>query len=258
MENEIKDEELNIGEVSKEDIVQETVEVLEGQVVDEDVAEEEQDLTLQLIWQGMLSLIKNSPVTMLLVLINIIVFIVLEIGGSTLDGEYMLSHGAMNPALMLYEGQWYRLITAMFMHFGGEHLFNNMLLLICIGRLVEKAVGSTKFLSIYLLSGFIGGFVSFFWCMLNSRNNIVCGASGAIFGIVGAMIIVIIVHKGRYEGITAKQIILMALLILYFGFVSVGTDNAGHVGGLIWGVILTLFIYGIPYLIKHRKNNIIP
>ena len=72
---------------------------------------------------------KNGPVTFILVAINIIVFIVLEFMGDTRSGGFMLLHGAMNPYLILSNGEWYRLFTATFMHFGIEHLMNNMLLL---------------------------------------------------------------------------------------------------------------------------------
>lgn len=211
------------------------------------------DLSVDTFLSSLKNLLQNNPVTVLLVMTNIICFIVLEIKGDTMDGTFMLNHGAMNPVKMLYDGEWYRLITAMFMHLGIEHLFNNMLLLFFLGQMVEKAVKPTKFLSIYMLSGFFGGFISFFWCMLNGRNNIVCGASGAIFGIVGAMIIIIILHKGRYEGITITRMLVMAILTLYFGFATAGTDNAGHVGGLISGMILTLIIYGSSLIRKAHK-----
>ena len=83
------------------------------------------------------------------------------------------------------------------------------------------------------------------------ENDIVAGASGAIFGIVGGMVIVILVNKGRYHGISAKRMLFMAAITLYFGFATAGTDNVGHVGGFVAGIILTFFSYGIATLIKH-------
>lgn len=198
---------------------------------------------------------KNGPITYILVAINIIVFVVLEIMGDTEDGVFMLKNGAMNPYLVLYNHNWYRLFTATFMHFGINHLANNMLLLFLLGQMFERAVGPTRYLGIYLGSGLTGSFLSFFYMCLVGKNDIVAGASGAIFGIVGGMVVVVIVNKGRYKGISVKRMIFMALLTLYFGFVTAGTDNVGHLGGLIAGIILTFFSYGIPTIIHNFKDS---
>ena len=198
---------------------------------------------------------KNGPVTFILVAINIIVFLVLEFMGDTEDGAFMLHNGAMNPYLVLYNHEWYRLFTATFMHFGIDHLGNNMLLLFLLGQIFERAVGTTRYLGIYLGSGLAGSFLSFFYMCLMGKNDIVAGASGAIFGIVGGMIIVVLVNKGRYSGISTKRMIFMAVLTLYFGFATAGTDNVGHLGGLLTGFILTFITYGIPTLIRNLRNK---
>lgn len=198
---------------------------------------------------------QNGPVTFILVAINIIVFIVLELMGSTNDGEFMLINGAMNPSLVLYEHEWYRLFTCMFMHFGIEHLANNMLLLFLLGQIFERAVGTTRFLGIYLGSGLAGSFLSFFYMCLMGKNDIVAGASGAIFGIIGGMIIVVIFNKGKYSGISTKRMIFMALLALYFGFTTAGTDNVGHLGGLTAGILFTTITYGIPTAVRRMIDR---
>jgi rhomboid protease GluP len=84
------------------------------------------------------------------------------------------------------------------------------------------------------------------------KNDIVAGASGAIFGIIGGMIVVILVNRGRYQGISTKRMLFMAVLTLYFGFATSGTDNVGHVGGLVAGILCTFICYGIPTLINNR------
>jgi rhomboid protease GluP len=198
---------------------------------------------------------KNGPITFILVAINIIVFLVLEIIGDTEDGTFMLLNGAMNPYLVLYGHEWYRLFTATFMHFGINHLANNMLLLFLLGQMFERAVGPTRYLGIYLGSGLAGSFLSFFYMCLVGKNDIVAGASGAIFGIVGGMVVVVIVNKGRYKGISVRRMVFMALLTLYFGFVTAGTDNVGHLGGLMAGIILTFFSYGIPTIIHNIRDS---
>ncbi len=195
---------------------------------------------------------KETPITFILVGINIITFIVLEIMGDTENGGFMLHCGAMNPEMILGFGQWYRLFTGTFMHFGIEHLANNMLLLFLLGQIFERAVGHTRYLGIYLGSGLSGSFFSFFFMCLMGKNDIVAGASGAIFGLVGGMVVVVLVNKGHYNGISTKRILFMVALTLYFGFAYAGTDNVGHIAGVLTGVILTFLSYGIPILIHNR------
>ena len=201
---------------------------------------------------------KEAPITFILVGINIITFLVLEFLGDTTDGYFMLYNGAMNPFRILEYGEWYRLFTATFMHFGIGHLMNNMLLLFLLGQMFERGVGSVRYLGIYLGSGLTGSFLSFFYMCLVGKNDIVAGASGGIFGIVGGMLILVLVHRGRYNGISTKRMLLMAGLTLYFGFAYAGTDNVGHLGGLITGIILTFIFYGIPTLIQQRHVDFSP
>lgn len=199
----------------------------------------------------------KTPITYIIVAINIIVFIVLEIMGDTTNGIFMVNNGAMNPDLILENGEWYRLFTSTFMHFGIEHLANNMLLLFLLGQIFEEAVGPTRFLGIYLGSGLTGSFLSFFMMCLMGQNDIVAGASGAIFGIIGGMIVVILVNRGRYQGISTRRMLFMAVLTLYFGFATSGTDNVGHVGGLVAGIILTFLSYGLTTIIKRKHSKML-
>lgn len=196
----------------------------------------------------------EAPFTIILVLANVIAFIALELLGGSTNSQTMLKYGAMNPYMVVHFGQWYRLFAAMFMHFGIEHLLNNMLLLALLGQIFEKAVGTTRFAAIYLGAGLTGSFLSLMYECLMGQNDLIAGASGAIFGIVGGMLVVIIVHKGRYAGITTRRMILMAVLTLYYGFASAGTDNVGHIGGLLSGIVYTFMIYGIPLILKSKKS----
>ena len=200
--------------------------------------------------------ILQAPVTYLLVLINIIVFVVCEINGDTTDGDYMLEAGAMCPYMVIHYGQSYRLFTCLFLHFGIEHLFYNMLLLFVLGQIFEKAVGLTRFVAIYFASGLSGSFLSFLFLELSGQvYNIAAGASGAIFGVAGGMLVVILVHKGKYAGITTRRMLLMVVVTLLCGFTTAGTDNIGHIGGVLMGSILTFLCYGIPVLIEFRREK---
>ena len=193
---------------------------------------------------------KETPITFILVAVNIIVFIVLEIMGDTTDGEFMLESGAMNPGRILEYGEFYRLFSATFLHFGIEHLMNNMLLLFFLGQFLEREVGPTRYLGIYLISGLSGSFLSFLYMAVMGRNDIVAGASGGIFGLVGGLLIVVIVNRGHFRGISIKRMLFMVALTLYFGFAQAGVDNVGHLGGIITGFSLTYLSYGISTLIR--------
>lgn len=199
--------------------------------------------------------VKSTPITYILLLVNLIVFFNLDYHGSTESAGYMLEHGAMNPYMVYVMGEWYRLVTSIFMHFGFRHLFNNMIMLVSVGQIAERAVGSFRFSIIYILSGVVASFGSFFFRVLMNSNDVVAGASGAIFGIIGCLLIVVIVHRGKYAGITLRRMIIMAALTLYFGFATAGTDNIGHVCGFVFGMLFTFLVYGIPTILKRRKIN---
>lgn len=164
---------------------------------------------------------------------------------------HMIQCGAANTALITEQGEYYRLFTSMFLHFGMAHLANNMLVLFVIGDNLERAVGRVRYLLIYILSG-LGGNLLSTWMEYRAGDLLVvsAGASGAIFGVMGAMIYVLLVNHGRLEDLTVRQIVIMAGFSLYFGFTSSGVDNAAHVGGLISGFLLALLLY------RRRKTNV--
>ena len=180
---------------------------------------------------------------------NILVWIVLALQGDTESGSFMFEHGGMWPKSVI-SGEYYRLITSIFLHFGPVHLLNNMLMLVVLGHEVEIPVGHVRFLVCYLLSGLSGSMLSCFHMVRTGDFAVACGASGAIFGIMGMMLVVIVVHKGRYERYTMRKLFVMIALSLYFGFTSGSVDNAGHVGGLLGGFISGFLIYGIPFIIR--------
>lgn len=95
--------------------------------------------------------IKKEPVTVLLILINTLIFLVVEFTGGSENGQHMLECGAAYAPLILEQGQWYRLFSSMFLHFGAPHLINNMLVLFVLGQRLEPVTGKIKFFLIYIL-----------------------------------------------------------------------------------------------------------
>lgn len=187
--------------------------------------------------------LKKMPVTACLILVNLIVFLITDFTGGTENTVHMTACGAGYGPLITGAGEWYRVFTSMFLHFGISHLANNMLVLFVLGQRLEPAVGGVRYLLIYLLSGFGGNVISLGLEMQSSNYAVSAGASGAVFGVMGAMIYVILRNKGRVADLSIKKMMIMAAFSLYFGFTSTGVDNAAHVGGLICGFLAALLLY---------------
>lgn len=179
---------------------------------------------------------------MLLILANILVFTAVEFTGGSEDTMHMLQCGAAyTPAIM--QGEYYRIFTSMFLHFGPQHLGNNMLVLFVLGGRLERTVGKLKYLLIYLLGGMGGNLLCLFLELDSADFAVSAGASGAVFAVMGAMIYAVIRGRGHIEDLSARQVVIMAAFSLYFGFTSEWVDNAAHVGGLICGFLLAVLLY---------------
>ena len=187
--------------------------------------------------------IKKEPVTVGLILINIIVFLAVECTGSSQNTMHMLDCGAAYTPMIIEGGEYYRLFTCMFLHFGIEHLLNNMLVLFVLGQRLEPVLGKVKFILVYLLGGLGGNIFSLLMETKKAEYAVSAGASGAVFAVMGAMLYVVIRSRGRIQDISVRQMMIMAGFSLYFGFTSTGVDNAAHVGGLVCGFILAALLY---------------
>lgn len=177
------------------------------------------------------------PVTAVLILVNLIVFLLVDFTGGSENTAHMLNCGAIYAPLITEQGEIYRLVTAMFLHFGMAHLANNMLVLFVLGQRLEPAIGKLRYLLLYFLAGIGGNLISLCVEMRSGDFSVSAGASGAIFGVMGAMLYVILRNKGRVADLTTRKILFMAAFSLYFGFTSTGVDNAAHVGGLLCGFV---------------------
>ena len=187
--------------------------------------------------------IKKEPVTVLLILINTLIFLVVEFTGGSENGQHMLECGADYAPLILEQGQWYRMFSSMFLHFGAPHLINNMLVLFVLGQRLEPVTGKIKFFLIYIFGGLGGNMLSLFFDMYAGNASLSAGASGAVFAVMGGMIYVIIRHRGRVADLTVRQMLIMAAFSLYFGFASEGVDNVAHIGGLLSGFLIAVILY---------------
>lgn len=187
--------------------------------------------------------LRKEPVTAGLILLNILVFLAVEFTGSSQNTMHMLDCGAAYTPMIVQGGEYYRLFTCMFLHFGIEHLLNNMLVLFVLGSRLERVIGKIKFLLIYLLGGVLGNIISLYLELHAQNFAVSAGASGAVFAVMGAMIYIVIRNKGRLGDLSMRQILIMAAFSLYFGFVSTGVDNTAHVAGMVSGFLLAVFLY---------------
>ncbi len=145
--------------------------------------------------------------------------------------------------------EFYRLITSMFLHSDLDHIFNNMLVLLVIGDYIEQQTGSLRYFILYFSTGIIAGFTSMVYNMIQNNYTISIGASGAVFGLMGALLMTVILQKGRQE-YNLRQMFIMIFISLYGGFTSEGVDNAAHIGGFLGGVILTAIM-----CLKERRDT---
>jgi rhomboid protease GluP len=183
-------------------------------------------------------------VTNILIGINVAIYIVLAILSQNffeINLNVLASAGAQINSLVL-QGQYWRIFTAMFLHFSIAHIALNMLSLFFVGTAVEVMYGKWRYLLIYLVSGIAGGIVTL---LVMPPETIAAGASGAIFGVFGALGVFYIVNRqalGSYgRGAIANWLFWMAINLVY-GFSVPGIGIWDHIGGLAAGMILGLIV----------------
>jgi membrane associated rhomboid family serine protease len=181
--------------------------------------------------------IRTAPatpiVTEALIVINVIVFLAEVAGGAPIGGGAagtVFDKGALFGPAIVHQHEYWRIVTAGFLHDGLLHIFVNMLSLYFIGRLLEPAIGSLNFAVIYFTSLLAGSFGA----LLFQPHVVTVGASGAIFGVFGALIVV-----ARARGIPIWQSGLGPVLVLnlLFSVSFSGISIGGHLGGLVAGLI---------------------
>jgi rhomboid protease GluP len=186
---------------------------------------------------------RGSVVNHMIVVVNILVFF-----ACILTGEFLYDQGARVYEQIVQNGQWYRIITSMFLHADSSHLFSNMLWLVILGDIVERMSGRWKYLILYLGAGICGDLLSMYLEYSHHSFASSVGASGAVFGIEGALLWILISNHGRVQSITVPKILFSVALSLYYGYAGTNIDNAAHLGGFIGGFLLAILLY-------RRKND---
>ena len=188
------------------------------------------------------SRIRIPYITISLIVINFIVFIAMEIAGSTESVDYMLKYGALSYDKVMIHKEYYRLFTSFFMHFGFEHIVNNMLVLGVTGYYLENILKKHTFIILYMTAGLFSGAVSMFYYHIMEEYTVSAGASGAIYGLIGGMIFLIVTDRRLFRAIGIPRMIIFFVLIFYNGYRNSTVDVVAHVAGFVFGFIIMCFI----------------
>src|SRR5699024_710904 len=177
-------------------------------------------------------------VTYILIGINILMFMLLEVSGGSTDTSTLLKFGANYNVAIISQNEWWRIIASMFLHIGFLHIAMNMIAIYYLGTIVERIYGAKRFLVIYFLSGIGGGLASFLF-----PGNISAGASGAIFGLFGALLFFGIIHRKIFFETMGSSVLLIIAINIIFGFSVPNIDMAAHIGGLVTGFISSVIVF---------------
>jgi len=179
----------------------------------------------------------SAIVTRALILLNAIVYLITAVQGSGLNapgGKLFIDWALFGP--LVANGDWWRLVTSMFLHASIAHIALNMLALWFIGRAVEEYLGSLRFALLYFVSGLAGSAGA----LVADPRGVTVGASGAIFGILGAMMILEWNVTGRLAGQAATWIAINLVFNFVYNSSGGNISIGGHIGGLIGGILVTL------------------
>lgn len=177
---------------------------------------------------------ENVYLTYSLMAINIFIWCIMFFGSQQMDmTELLIQFGANSPEYIFNKGQYWRLFTSMFIHIGTVHLMYNCFALYLFGNRAEKYFGKMIFSIIYIISGLIGSLASVLF-----TQSISAGASGAIYGLIGAVFALSQQRGKKVDGLSFYVISFIVVTGLAFGFLDSQIDNYAHIGGLITGYIL--------------------
>jgi len=180
---------------------------------------------------------KQYPLTLGIIGVNLIAYLFSAIFSGTMidmDLKVLVDMGALYGPLVVLKGEWWRLLSAMFLHGGMTHLLMNMVSLYIVGRGVESYFSKSAYVALYLFSGLIGGLAS----LMVHPQSVGIGASGAIFGLFGALAGFFLAHRKQiaaYSREFMKDFAAIIGLNLLLGFSIPSIDMSAHIGGLIAG-----------------------
>lgn len=192
---------------------------------------------------------KTAYVTIVLVLLQIILFYLFDSEQLYAQHERIVQSFGVQWNGVMEQKQYYRLITYMFLHSNFEHLVNNMILLFFVGQNLEHILNASSYLLLYMGSGIIAGVVSMCYYRIQHVNVLSIGASGAIYGLLGATLYRMICKQNGKKEYNIMQLILFFGFSLYGDYVASNIDQAAHIGGFLGGIVL------VSILIRRKLNE---
>ena len=186
--------------------------------------------------------LRKCPVTIILVAANAALFLICEFLGGSENSEVLIRMGAAQTQ-MITGGQYWRLFTCMFLHIGFAHFINNMIVLIALGEFVEPNTGHIKYLILYLLGGIAGSALTVLVdLMKNDTGTLAAGASGAVFALIGAYVVMVLRKKIHNQRLSIGRLIFGIALAVLPGFYTPGVGVTAHIGGMLAGMIMGFFL----------------
>ncbi|MCR5295701.1 MAG: rhomboid family intramembrane serine protease [Lachnospiraceae bacterium] len=182
---------------------------------------------------------KKPLATYSIMALNFVCFFVCELLGGSEDYDTMMRLGAAQADL-IRSGQYYRLLTSMFLHFGFAHLANNMVVLFALGENLEGLLGPIRFALLYVLGGLAGSLLGLWHDIASGSAAISAGASGAVFALLGAYVVLLLRRRKHMRGMSLERIFFGAGLALLPGFYTPGVDAFAHLGGFLFGILFAL------------------
>lgn len=182
--------------------------------------------------------LKEFPfISVALVAANAVIFLLCQ-----LPGNMLYDRGCLSAYEIIAHGEYARIIWSMFLHADVNHLFSNMIILLFMGAMIEKEIGHIPYVVIYLASGIGGNLLSLADKVINNDWAVSLGASGAIFGLDGLLLALVLFSRRKMNNVTPARVVLMICLSLYSGFTGGNVDNLAHIGGLLVGFVLGMIL----------------
>lgn len=193
----------------------------------------------------MLYEIRKKGITWAILALNVMAYIL-----CTIFVDVVYDIGSLSVLDVIKNQEYYRIVSCMFLHAGIDHILGNMLFVVVLGDMLEQAIGHVRFVVIYLLTGIGGSICSMLLELATGQYYSTVGASGAVCGIMGALLVIVILNQGNYGHISLKRMLLAIVYMIYTGLQAPMVNNAAHIGGLLSGVLIMAF-----FSFFRRKNK---
>lgn len=194
------------------------------------------------------SYLRYYPVTVLILVANLLMFIVLTLNGGSENPLVLLKYGAITNLEPL-ASEWWRLIASMFLHNGFSHLFSNSFAILVFAPPLERLMGHWRYALLYLGSGLVGNIISLEMYRQSLEPHLSVGASGAVYGVYGAFLYIALFQRQLMDESSRKTLYSLLMIGVVYSLLVTQINWVAHFGGLIGG----FFIYGIIIRLLKRR-----